>query len=126
MRTTAFLDRVAGSARAAVFIALAMVVVVAPGCGSSRDAGNGDAPAAESTVEAGGAAHEEGDPATDAADGADAGTTTTAPSFTSDQNRREVVLFFQEKKSEFLGPEKRKIFLTASAADQAKQRLAKK
>jgi hypothetical protein len=43
------------------------------------------------------------------------------PSFTSEQNRREVSLFFQEADSESLGPEKRKIFLTSSAADQAKQ-----
>jgi hypothetical protein len=43
------------------------------------------------------------------------------PSFTSEQNRREVTLFFQEGDSESLGPEKRKIFLTSSAADQAKQ-----
>jgi spore germination protein GerM len=44
-----------------------------------------------------------------------------APSFTSEQNRREVTLFFQEADSESLGPEKRKIFLTTSIADQAKQ-----
>jgi len=43
------------------------------------------------------------------------------PSFTSEQNRREVTLFFQEVDSESLGPEKRKIFLTSSVADQAKQ-----
>ena len=43
------------------------------------------------------------------------------PSFVGDQNRREVVLFFQEKNSEYLGTEKRKIFLTASPTDQAKQ-----
>jgi germination protein M len=44
-----------------------------------------------------------------------------APSFTSEQNRREVVLFFQESDSDFLGPERRKIFLTSSLADLAKQ-----
>lgn len=43
------------------------------------------------------------------------------PSFISEQNRREVTLFFQEGDSESLGPEKRKIFLTSSVADQAKQ-----
>ncbi len=43
------------------------------------------------------------------------------PSFTSEQNRREVTLFFQEADSESLGPEKPKIFLTSSIADQAKQ-----
>ena len=46
---------------------------------------------------------------------------TGAPSFTSEQNRREVLLFFQEADSEYLGPERRKIFLTTSTADQAKQ-----
>jgi len=43
------------------------------------------------------------------------------PSFTSEPNRREVTLFFQEADSEYLGPERRKIFLTSSVADQAKQ-----
>ena len=43
------------------------------------------------------------------------------PSFTSEQNRREVLLFFQEANSDSLGPERRKIFLTTSIADQAKQ-----
>ena len=44
-----------------------------------------------------------------------------APSFISEQNRREVSLFFQEADSEYLGAERRKIFLTTSLADQAKQ-----
>jgi len=46
---------------------------------------------------------------------------TVAPSFTSEQNRREVLLFFQEADNDYLGPERRKIFLTTSIADQAKQ-----
>jgi len=46
---------------------------------------------------------------------------TGAPSFTSEQNRREVLLFFQEANNDYLGPERRKIFLTTSIADQAKQ-----
>ncbi len=41
--------------------------------------------------------------------------------FSGEQNRREVTLFFQESSSDALGPERRKIFLTASSADQAKQ-----
>lgn len=44
-----------------------------------------------------------------------------APSFISEPNRREVSLFFQEADSEYLGAERRKIFLTTSVADQAKQ-----
>jgi hypothetical protein len=44
-----------------------------------------------------------------------------APSFTSEPNRREVSLFFQEADSEYLGAERRKIFLTTSIADLAKQ-----
>ena len=46
---------------------------------------------------------------------------TEAPSFISEPNRREVSLFFQEADSENLGAERRKIFLTTSVADQAKQ-----
>lgn len=41
--------------------------------------------------------------------------------FSGEQNRREVILFFQESNGDALGPERRKIFLTASPADQAKQ-----
>jgi sporulation and spore germination protein len=48
-------------------------------------------------------------------------TPTETPSFISEQNRREVTLFFQEAEAESLGPEKRKIFLTSSVTDQAKQ-----
>ncbi|MGH9798563.1 MAG: GerMN domain-containing protein, partial [Candidatus Polarisedimenticolia bacterium] len=61
-----------------------------------------------------------GDAAGQAA-GQAAGEEAASPSFTSDQNRREVTLFFQEKDAEYLAPERRKIFLTASPADQAKQ-----
>ena len=42
-------------------------------------------------------------------------------SFSSEQNRRDVLLFFEESQGENLGPEKRKIFLTTSPVDQAKQ-----
>ncbi len=44
-----------------------------------------------------------------------------SPSFISEQNRRDVVLFFQESEGENLKAEKRKIFQTTSVADQAKQ-----
>ncbi len=67
-----------------------------------------------------GAAAEAGPPVEEGAAPAEA-ETAEAPSFTSEQNRREVTLFFQEEDSEFLGPERRKIFLTASPTDQAKQ-----
>jgi sporulation and spore germination protein len=50
-----------------------------------------------------------------------AATPAETPSFISEQNRREVTLFFEEAEGESLGPEKRKIFLTSSIADQAKQ-----
>jgi hypothetical protein len=43
------------------------------------------------------------------------------PSFTSEKNRRRVTLFFQEQDGDLLGPERRRIFLTASIVDQAKQ-----
>jgi hypothetical protein len=62
------------------------------------------------------------------ADGAEGAAEATAspaptgpPSFTSEPNRREVLLFFQEAEGDSLGPERRKIFLTSSVADQAKQ-----
>lgn len=47
--------------------------------------------------------------------------TPEAPSFTSEQNRRDVTLFFEQVDDESLAPEKRKIFLTSSPLDQAKQ-----
>lgn len=43
------------------------------------------------------------------------------PSFTSEKNRRQVTLFFQEQDGDLLAPERRRIFLTASVVDQAKQ-----
>ncbi len=43
------------------------------------------------------------------------------PSFISEQNRREVTLFYQESDGDSLAPEKRKIFETSSPTDQAKQ-----
>jgi Sporulation and spore germination len=43
------------------------------------------------------------------------------PSFISEQNRRDVLLFFAKGDGDGLGTEKRKIFLTVSPADQAKQ-----
>ena len=80
------------------------------------DAGGGGgavgAPEAGASPAAGTAA-----PATAATPAEEAG----GPSFTSEQNRREVLLFFQEANSDSLGPERRKIFLTTSIADQAKQ-----
>ena len=42
-------------------------------------------------------------------------------SYLSERNRRDVVLFFQDARSDFLGSERRQIFLTASTTDQAKQ-----
>jgi len=91
---------------------------VAPGCGSSREAAAPSGSPASSA--AGGTDDTTGGGEQDAA-AAGEEPATASPSFISDQNRREVVLFFQEKHAEYLGPEKRKIFLTASAADQAKQ-----
>jgi germination protein M len=59
--------------------------------------------------------------ATSVAPGTPSPTPEGQPSFVSEQNKREVVLFFEKSDSEALGPERRKIFLTASPADQAKQ-----
>ncbi|MBI1951545.1 MAG: GerMN domain-containing protein [Acidobacteria bacterium] len=68
-----------------------------------------------------GAAAEEGAPAGEGAAPPAEGEAAEPPSFTSEQNRREVLLFFQEADGDSLGPERRKIFLTSSPADQAKQ-----
>jgi Sporulation and spore germination len=46
---------------------------------------------------------------------------TETPSFLSEQNRRDVTLFFEMAHADFLGPERRRIFETASPVDQAKQ-----
>jgi hypothetical protein len=83
----------------------------APPIGGAGEAGGGATPP-------GGAA---AIPAAPGATAAPAPAESATPSFTSEQNRREVTLFFQEADSEYLGPERRKIFLTSSVADQAKQ-----
>jgi len=73
---------------------------------------------------ANGAAAEQGAGApgsgTPAAGGAGPAGTPDAGSF-PEQNRRDVTLFFQQEESENLGPEHRKIFMTTSPVDQAKQ-----
>jgi len=43
------------------------------------------------------------------------------PSFLSEQNRRDITLFFQDPNSDLLMPEERQIFETNSLTDQAKQ-----
>ncbi len=80
--------------------------------GAEPVAGGGAAAPAEPT--AGGAA------ASGGAEGPAAGGTPEANSF-AEQSRRDVVLFFQQEDAENLGPEHRKIFLTSSPVDQAKQ-----
>jgi germination protein M len=88
--------------------------VEAPGAGEAATGAAQGAVASGEAAAEGAAEGAAGGPAGEAAP-------EQAPSFTSDQNRREVTLFFQEKDSEYLAPERRKIFLTASPADQAKQ-----
>jgi hypothetical protein len=58
---------------------------------------------------------------TSASEEADASAEAKKSSFLSEGNRRSVVLFFQKVDSDLLAPERRRIFLTASPADQAKQ-----
>ena len=113
--------------------ALLLGAFLLAGCGGGADDGAPEAGAAPGDAAAGGEAVAGGsDGATgDAAGGAEVAPGDAAPgapaapeespSFTSDQNRREVLLFFQERDSEYLGPERRKIFLTTSPVDQAKQ-----
>jgi len=91
--------------------------------GVTPETAEGAAPASGTGEASGGASPQAGE--APAAPGAAAPVPSPAetaePSFTSEQNRREVTLFFQEATSEYLGPERRKIFLTSSVADQAKQ-----
>ncbi len=87
---------------------LTLALVMRPWDRPAAGGGGGTAPPAAAV--AGGGAPPEGE-----------ATPAEAPSFTSEQNRREVALFFQEADSEYLGAEQRKIFLTSSPADQAKQ-----
>jgi hypothetical protein len=64
---------------------------------------------------------EEGGESGDSAEEADTKPDAKASSFLSEGNRRSVVLFFQKVDSDLLAPERRRIFMTASPADQAKQ-----
>ena len=120
---------------AAACAALLVVALLLRPARAPEGAPEGEAPEAlpsETPVE--GAAGVAGEETAAGAGGAEAGaegvaegepTATPAPSeppsFTSEQNRREVLLFFQETEGDSLGPERRKIFLTSSVADQAKQ-----
>jgi spore germination protein GerM len=83
--------------------------------------GSGGQAAPEAAAAAGGAPPQDGTAAAGEPAQAETAVPAEAPSFTSEQNRREVSLFFQEADSEYLGAERRKIFLTTSLADQAKQ-----
>jgi len=98
--------------------------------GVTPETAEGAAPASGTGEASGGASPQAGEPPAAAAtpgspatapSPAATATPVETPSFVSEQNRREVTLFFQEMDSESLGPEKRKIFLTSSVADQAKQ-----
>lgn len=116
-------------------ILLAAVLLMPRGPG--RTSGNGEEPVAAA---AGGSPPEGAAPAGSPAAGESPtppaetppAATPTAPesatpappgqgSFLSEQNRRDVSIFFQEKQGESLAPEKHKIFLTSSPVDQAKQ-----
>jgi hypothetical protein len=127
----------AGPGAAAMGLLVA-ALLLAVGCGGGGDQGAGDAAGEFGAAgdEAAPAEAPAGDEGADGAAGpaadapapeapppaaAEQAPAEEAPSFTSDQNRREVLLFFQERDSEYLGPERRKIFLTASPVDQAKQ-----
>ena len=101
--------------------ALVAVLMMRPWAGADAGGAGGQA-APEAAAAAGGAPPQDGGTAA-AGEPVQAETAVPAeaPSFTSEQNRREVSLFFQEADSEYLGAERRKIFLTTSLADQAKQ-----
>jgi hypothetical protein len=131
------------SAAACIAVVLAVTVVLlqerrapadradAPGPGSASDAAGAVAPApGAGTAAVPGAGPPAAEPAPaepatpePAAGSGPPGATAPgeAPISSPDTNRREVVLFFQARDSEYLGPERRKIFLTPSPVDQAKQ-----
>jgi spore germination protein GerM len=108
--------------------ALVAVLMMRPWAGADAGGAGGQA-APEAAAATGGAPPQDGAPEagepvqaeTAAPAQAETAVPAEAPSFTSEQNRREVSLFFQEADSEYLGAERRKIFLTTSLADQAKQ-----
>jgi len=123
---------VLGSVAAVCVSLLVAALIVRSGGHADGSSQAGVAPATEegaaaNTAPGTGTAAATGEPAGGAAPAAEGTATpepaegTGEPSFTSEQNRREVTLFFQEATNESLGPEKRKIFLTSSVADQAKQ-----
>jgi Sporulation and spore germination len=124
-RETILLGTVAAVALGLIVAALFMRTGV--GAGASSQAGvtpesAAGTPAAAGAAETeGGATPPGGAPAAPEETATPAPAESVVPSFTSEQNRREVTLFFQEVDSEYLGPERRKIFLTSSVADQAKQ-----
>jgi hypothetical protein len=125
-----------GRAAGAAILVLLGAVVLGAACGGDRASRGGaaDGSAANAGEASGGepaagaAAQEPGSaaagiagagsaPGGDAASGA-AAEQAPAP---GEPNRREVVLFFQRADEDALGPERRKIFLTPSITDQAKQ-----
>jgi hypothetical protein len=115
-----------GAVAALCAVLLVLALVMRPERAPATVPGDAAAEALEAgTPEEAPAGTEEGVPETAGQEdvpGADASPSPAGPpSFTSEPNRREVVLFFQEADGENLGPERRKIFLTASIADQAKQ-----
>jgi germination protein M len=100
--------------------ALVAVLMMRPWAGAGAGGSGGQA-APEAAAAAGGAPPQDGTAAAGEPAQAETAIPAEAPSFISEQNRREVSLFFQEADSEYLGAERRKIFLTTSLADQAKQ-----
>jgi len=132
----------AGALCAGLLIAALLIPRRPPSAGGPAVAPEGAAAPAGTTVPAEGAAPGEGaaaqqaeapppaagSPAPGASPAAEASPSPSAvssasasPSYLSEQNRREVVLFFEESEGENLGPERRKIFETSSPIDQAKQ-----
>lgn len=118
---------VSGAAVAACVAALAAVLVLRPWDGAGAPAAGGDggagpeAPPGAVDPQAAGTDGEAVEEPRSPGAGTEPEAAAAKPSFLSDQNRREIVLFFQESESEYLGPERRKIFLTNSLTDQAKQ-----
>ena len=118
-------------------LAALSLLVIAVACGGGREASRENAPSGEDTASATGArqaASPAGAPAPEAPSPADAAkdVAAAAPAAPEDraalageeENRREIVLFFQKQDDDILGPEPRKILPGTSVIDQGKQIVA--
>jgi germination protein M len=119
--------------RARLFVAAAAAVAMAAllpalvACGGKREAGRdaGDHPAGSAASAAGAPPAESApSPAGSATDASGPPAADAVPIAPEEGTRKEVVLFFQKKDDDLLGPEKRLILPGTSVIDQGKQVVA--